>query len=727
MNNKKPLDPKYYRLEVNASDLHFKTTKALKPLNEFLGQKRAISALLFGVDIQSQGYNLYAMGPTGLGKRTLINSILSEHAKNLPAPKDWCYIYNFEEPEHPIAISLPAGKGLAFQKDMNDFIGELGAAILSVLESEEYRIKMQRINDYFEMERHRLDKKKTKNKVDRTPELYKAQHAKEATLQAKAIAAILKPYIKKLKSKYTKHKSILRYLDEVLKDVIKNVNEFVQQDSQTKLYRYIADHPSLHHYQVNVLVNNNKNKGAPIVFEDSPSYSNLISRIEHKTVDGVLVTNFTMIKAGALHRANGGYLIVEARKIIRHTEVWEALKNALYAQQIKIKIVESNSIKPVSLRPLPIPLNVKVILIGDRDIYYSLSQSDPDFNKLFKVPVDFDEQMKKTKKAIHQYSRLVATIINKKGLLPFDAGAVAEIINHSTRLIEDVEKLSTYFSDLEDTVVEASYWASAAKKKIVTAEMVLCALDSRVDRMDRPQKLYYEDIQRDFIVINTSDKSVGQVNCLSVRRVGNYSYGHPTRVTARVRAGKGMLVDIQREIEMAGPMHSKAGLIIANFIAGRFGEDIPFALHASLAFEQLYCWTDGDSASVGELCALLSALSNVPIHHSLSVTGSIDQYGMVQAVGGINEKIEGYFDICEKRGLTGEQGVIIPKINVKNLMLKKDVQIAAKQGKFHIYAIDNIDEAIELLTGQSASFVYGLVRAQLLKFQKMLPKPYAVT
>lgn len=723
MSKIKPLDPRLLRLEVKAADLAFKTTKSLKPLTEFLGQQRAISALLFGVDIDSPGYNLYAMGPTGLGKRSLINAILSEHARHLPAPRDWCYIYHFAEPEHPIAISLPAGMGLTFQKDMNDFVSELGSAILTVLESDEYRAKMKKIHDHFESERHRLDKKqsKAKSKVDKTPELYKAQHKKEVALQAHAIENILKPYIKKLKYKYIKYRPIISYLNAVLADVVENVNEYVHQDNKTKIYRYIADHPNLIHYKVNVLVNNIKSKGAPIVFEDAPTYSNLIARIEHQTVDGSLVTNFTLIKAGALHRANGGYLIIEARKLVRHTEVWEALKNALYSQQIKIKIVESNSIKPVSLRPLPIPLDVKVILIGDRNTYYSLSQSDPDFNKLFKVPVDFDEEMKKTRKAIHRYARLIATIIERKKLLPFDAGAVAAIINHSSRMTEDVEKLSTYFSDLEDAVVESSYWANAARKKMVTAELVQCALDTRIDRMNRAQLLYYQDIERDFLIIKTSGRAVGQVNCLSVRRVGNYSYGHPTRVTARVRAGKGTLIDIQREIDMAGPMHSKAGLIISNFMASRFGDE-PFALHASIAFEQLYCWTDGDSASVGELCAVLSAMAEVPILQSYAITGSIDQHGVVQAIGGVNEKIEGFFDICVKRGLTGNQGVLIPRINVKNLMLRKDIQEAAAKGKFSIFGIETIDEAVTLLTGEVAENVYQRVAKQLKKFQVVRKK-----
>ena len=571
-----------------------------------------------------------------------------------------------------------------------------------MLESDDYRAKKKRINDYFELRRHKQADKKPSVKVDITPALYKAQHMKEMSLQSHSIAAILNPYIRKLKRRYIKYRPILHYLNAVLTDAIEHANEYISQDPKTSLYTFIYDHPLLTNYTVNLLVNNNKQKGPPIVFEDSPSYSTLISRIEHITKDGVLITNFTLIKAGSLHHANGGYLIIEARKLKKNLEAWEALKSALYFEKIKIKITDSNSINPVSLQPLPIPLNVKIILIGDRNTYYSLCQKDPDFTKLFKVPVDFDEQIDRSKSNLQLYARLVATIIERKHLLPFDAAAVAAILTQCSRMAEDVEKLSTYFSEIEDLIIESNYWANVLNKKIVRQADVQRALNSKVHRMDRSQLLYYEDIQRQYIIIKTTGSIVGQVNCLSVRRVGNFSYGHPTRVTARVRLGQGKLIDIQREIKLAGPMHTKAGLIISNFLASRFNQNLPFSLHASLAFEQLYCWTDGDSASVGELCALLSAIAGVGILQAFAVTGSIDQNGLVQAVGGLNEKIEGFYDICKANGLTGRQGIIIPKVNVKNLMLRLDVQQAAAKGKFNIYAIDTIDEAISLLTGLEA-------------------------
>lgn len=734
MSKNKLLDPKLLRLDIKSSELNFKTTKSLKTLNEFVGQKRAIKALLFGVDIQSQGYNLYAMGPTGIGKRSLINSILREYAKGLPVPPDWCYIHNFADPSQPIALSLPAGMGLKFQKDMNAFSNELASAILTVLESDDYRAKMKRINDYFESRRHKKNNKKESINIDITPSLYKAQHMKEVSLQTHSIAAILNPYIRKLKRKYIKYRTILHYLNAVLKDALEHANEYVTQDPKTSVYTYIVDHPLLTNYKVNLLVNNFKKKGTPIVFEDAPSYSTLISRIEHITTNGILVTNFTLIKAGSLHQANGGYLIIEARKLKKNMEAWEALKSALYFDQIKIKITESDSIQTISLQPMPIPLKVKIILIGDRNTYYSLCQKDPDFTKLFKVPVDFDEQTPRTKMNIHLYARLVATIVERKKLLPFDASAVATILTQCSRMAEDVEKLSTYFSEIEDLIIESHYWANVSNKKIVRSVDVKHALNARDYRMDRAQALYYEDILRQYIIIKTSGAISGQVNCLSVRRVGNFAYGHPTRVTARVRWGRGRLIDIQREIKLAGPMHTKAGLIISNFLASRFNHHLPFSLHASLAFEQLYCWTDGDSASVGELCALLSAISGIPILQSLAVTGSIDQNGLVQAVGGLNEKIEGFYDICKAKGLTGRQGIIIPKVNVKNLMVREDVQQAAAKGIFHIFVIETIDEAISLLTNHEAGerdadgrfprhTVYYKIEKQLKRLSKSRKKP----
>ncbi len=698
----KPLDHTLLREKLNTDELDFKTTKKIKPLHGFIGQNRALDALNFGITIKKKGYNLYAMGPAGIGKHSLITLVLNEHVAKLPIPPDWCYIYNFDDPEKPIALQLPTGKGIIFQQDMKSLIEELAQTVVSVFESDEYIVGIKKINNYFKMKRAKTRKKIKTSVQKKIPSLYKERHEKEKSLEIKLLTIMIDPFFTKIKKKYNKFKDILTYLGKVEQHFIDNANTYISKESKTDLLNFPLDNPDLVKYKINLIVDNSQLKGAPVIFEETPNYANLISRIEHTTNQGVLMTNFNLIRAGSLHQANGGYLIIESRKLIKNKDAWEALKSAIYSQKIKIDPTAQigHSIKTVSLSPEPIPLDIKIILIGERSSYYFLCYNDHDFVKLFKVPVDFDEHILRNHKNISQYARLIASIAMDENLLPFHASAVGAIIDQSTRLSEDTEKLSTYFSTIKDLILEADYWASLKNKKMVEAEDVKKAIHAQHNRMDRTRQLYYEDIYRNFIIIHTEQKIVGQVNCLSVRKVGNFSYGHPTRVTSRVRVGKGKLIDIQREIKLAGPMHSKAGLIIANFLASHFSEEQLFSLSASISFEQIYCSTEGDSASVGELCALLSALANVPIKQSIAITGSIDQYGKVQMVGGVNEKIEGFFDICNAKGLTGTQGVIIPKINIKNLMLREDVVEAARQKKFFVYPIETIDDAMMLLTGK---------------------------
>jgi len=460
----------------------------------------------------------------------------------------------------------------------------------------------------------------------------------------------------------------------------------------------------LYKYQVNLIIDNKDKTGVPVIFEGHPSYSNLIGRVEHTSSQGVLVTHFTLIRPGALHKANGGYLIIEARKLKEEQHAWEALKRTLYSKQIVVEPLEhfSDSAKTISLEPMPIPLDIKVILLGDRATFYLLSTTDPDFGELFKVAVDFDEQIDRNKKNIFLYSRLIATIVKKANLKPFSAAAVAAIIDHGTRIAEDIEKISTHIRTIDDLILESDYWASLKNKKIVDAKDVKKAIDAQIHRLDRSREIYYEDINRNFILINTSEEVIGQINCLSVVKVGKFSYGHPTRITARVRMGKGEIIDIQREIEMSGPSHNKAGLIISNYLSDRYDVNNIFSLTASISFEQIYGIIDGDSASVAELCALLSALSEIPIKQYLAVTGSVDQHGNVQVIGQVNQKIEGFFDVCKARGLNGNQGVLIPHVNIKTLMLREDVIEAAKKNKFSIFTIETVDDAISILTGVQA-------------------------
>lgn len=719
------LNYKLLRRKISPSELSFQAFENLKPLNEFLGQNRAHEALDFGIGIKSKGYNMYAMGPSGIGKFSLITMVLQAQAHKATTPSDWCYIYNFNDPEKPLPLEFKNGEGYLFQQDMAYFLEELSAIIVAVFESHDFQRDLKKI--YASISKF----KKNKQEKRTLAQLGKIKYQKEKEFVLRAFSAVVTPIINRFKNKYLEREAIVDYLTAMQKDILDHINDFIKRDEKTNAITFSWENPALTKYKVNLFVDNRNLKGAPVIFEETPSYSTLFCRIEHTGQHGAPATNFTLLRSGALLRANGGYLVIEARKIIKNKDVWDALKNALHMKMVKIKPNESDpdSIKPVSLEPLPIPLDVKIILLGDRNSYYSLCQSDPDFTELFKVAIDFDEQVDRNKKNINLYARLIKTIVDREHLRPFTNKAIGEIIEYGSELAEDSEKLSTHIRDIEDLIFESNYWASTDNKKKIDYMHVKQAVAAKIHRMDRSRELYYEDIQRDFIIIKTKGEAIGQVNCLSVRRVGNFSYGHPTRVTARVGVGKGKLIDIQREIKLAGPMHSKAGLIISSFLASRFNEDHLYSLSASISFEQIYCWTDGDSASIGELCALLSALADVPINQALAITGSSDQYGNVQTVGGVNEKIMGFYDVCEQAGLNGKQGVIIPAANQKNLMLREDIVEAARKGKFSIYAIDNIDQAISLLTGlptgtrnRSGAFepgsLYDLIEKRLQLFTK---------
>jgi lon-related putative ATP-dependent protease len=704
MKKNKPLAYRLLRQSLRHQELSFQTTNELEPLDQFLGQKRALEAVQFGIGIKSDGYNLYAMGPSGIGKYSLVHAVLTAVAAKQPKPSDWCYIYNFEKPEQPIALQLPAGIGIVLQKDMKSLVQELNTMLITAFESDEYHTQLQAILDQFNAARETVCKKNKDDSRNITiPRLYKERHQKEREIKFKFARAAIAPLIKILQDKYEKYPSVVAHLTAVENDIVFNIQDILKIDENSVLL-FDTESTILIRYQINLLVNNENAEGAPVIYEENPSYSNLICRVEHAMEYGAQVTNFMLIKPGALHKANGGYLLIEARKIKKEKHAWEGLKRALYAKNIMIEPVEHfiESARPVSLQPVPIPLEIKVILLGNRNNYYALSNDDPDFSELFKVAVDFDEEIERNKTNITLYARLIATIVKREGLHPFHASAVAAIIDYSTRLAEDKRKLSTHIRSIDDLIIESDYWASAANEKIVTNRHVKQAIDAKIHRLDRARQLYYEEIYRDFILIHTNKQIVGQINCLSVVKVGKFSYGHPTRITARVRAGKGKLLDIQREVDLAGAIHSKGGLILSNFLASRYHVDFVFSLAASISFEQIYGRMDGDSASVAELCALLSALSDVPIKQSLAVTGALDQSGMALAIGAVNEKIEGFFDICQLRGLNGTHGVIIPAVNITNLMLREDIIEAARKKLFFIYSVKDIDEAIFLLTGLPA-------------------------
>ena len=675
---------------ISAKELNFNSTDDLEPLVEFLGQERAVQALLFGIGIQASGYNLFAMGPPGIGKRSLITRILEEEAPKRTTPSDWCYIHNFKNPSQPLALCLPTGVGLQLQEDMKQLIQEASKEVLKVFESEEYAGKIQlltkKLNESFQ--------KKYQHKL---PRIFREIHQKENDIQKEIVNPIVNRLFNKMRKQYAQYVEVTDYLNTVENDILTHLKEFVRKDENTQMYTSNEDNPN---YKVNAFVNHRELTGAPIVFEENPCYSNLICRVEHTTQNGALTTNFTLLKPGSLHKANGGFLIIDAKKFIKNTDAWEALKRALYTKIITIEPIDNvhGHTPLVSLEPSPIPLNVKVILIGERRRYYSLSHKETDFGQLFKVIVDFDDQIDRNAKSIKRYARLIATIVQREKLKPFTVAAIATLLEYSSRLAEDAKKLSTHFGCINNLIFESDYWAGQKNKKMVDKNHVLFAIAAKNYRLDRSRDIYFEEIYRHFVIIATRGSKVGQVNALSVVRVGKHSYGHPTRITAITRMGKGKIIDIQREIKLAGAIYAKGSLIISNFLAGRYILDEIFSLYASISFEQIYGRIDGDSASIAEVCALLSSLANIPLKQYLSVTGSMDQYGEAQVIGGVNNKIEGFFHICQMQGLTGNQGVLIPEDNVPNLMLDNKVIEAVKKNKFYIYTYKTIDEAMYLLT-----------------------------
>lgn len=511
--------------------------------------------------------------------------------------------------------------------------------------------------------------------------------------------------INELRAHYADLPAVLNYLDTVQHDMVEHVDDFRKQEENPGFAEMaMANQQSFHQYQVNVLVTNGKNTGAPIVSEDNPTYSNLVGRVEYLSQFGALVTDFTQIKPGALHRANGGYLLLDIRKVLSQPFAWEGLKRALKSRDIRIESLGQvySLISTVSLEPEPIPLDAKIVLFGDRLFYYLLQEYDPEFSELFKVAADFEEQIERTPDTHQLYARLIATLTRKEKLLPFNPNAVSRVIEHSARLAGDSERLSAHMRSVADLLREADYWARHASREVVDATDVQRSIDTQIQRQDRLRDRLHEEILRGTLMIDTAGATPGQINGLSVMQLGGFAFAQPTRITANVRLGEGELINIEREVKLSGAIHSKGVLIMSSFLAARYARNQPLALSASLVFEQSYGPIDGDSASMAELCALLSKLADAPIKQSLAITGSVNQFGQAQAIGAVNDKIEGFFDICNARGLDGEHGVLIPAANVKHLMLRQDVVTAVESGKFKVYAYEDLDQAIATLTGVPA-------------------------
>ncbi len=763
-----PVPVEKLRTVCGPENLDFKSTDELQPLEQLPGQQRALNALKIGTEIKHEGYNLFVLGVQGTGRHSTVRTLLSKKACKERAPDDWVYVHNFESAHHPSAMRLPSGMAVKFRDAMDVLIEDLRSAIPNVFNSEEYRDKRRAIDHEFEEkqdlafealskkakaqdvailrtplgfalaptsdgqvlkpevfnhfpkgQRSKIEKKievlqkELTSVLEQLPHLQKEHRENIRALNAELTGAIVDASIKLIAEQFDAVEAIQKRLAAVRRDLIDNTEIFLAEkkieeelpfpESPTAKRR----DPRFNRYRVNVVVandNDGDSMGAPLVIEDHPTLAKLIGRIEHLAQFGALVTDFTMIRPGALHKANGGFLVLDARKVLSEPFAWEALKRALRGQSIKIVSAadQLGLASTVSLEPEPIPLDLKVVLIGERLIYYLLCDLDPEFSDLFKIEADFDEELVRSSDNISLYARLVATIAKQEKLRPFDSPAVARIIEQTSRMADDAERLTLRVGRVRDLLREADYWAGESDNHIVSTAHVDRAVNEQIYRADRIRERSYQAIQRDLQFIDTDGEEIGQINALSVLTLGKFRFGKPSRITARVRSGRGRVIDIERETKLGGPLHSKGVLILSSYLATQFALDMPMSLWASIVFEQSYGGVDGDSASSAELYALLSALSGAPIAQSFAVTGSVNQLGEIQPIGGVNEKIEGFFDICRLKGMTGKQGVLIPASNVRHLMLKSEVIAAAKAGKFNIYPVETISQGIELLTGVTA-------------------------
>ena len=741
----------------------FNSTDDLPLFYGTIGQERALDALDFGLSLESTGFNIFLLGENGTGRMTTIKSILVQKASSEPLPPDWCYVYNFKDPDIPVAISLEPGRALVFQKDMEELIKILKVEIPKVFESKEYEkqrskitedaqkkqkdiftsleeeaeakgfsvrktvsglviIPVKKTGEPLTEEEYELLDEKTRRKIDEIgktlqEKLNDAVHVvreaeklvKEqiARLEKEAALAAVGHLIDELQGKYRKHEKIISYLDDVKENILENLDDFKVQEEQAPALPFVKlpkTEPTFTRYTINVLVNNKDCKGAPCIFESNPTYFNLFGRIEHKFQYGIAITDFSMIKGGSLHKANGGYIVIDALDLLRNIFAYDALKRAIRNKEVKIEDVweQYRAVSTTTLKPEAIPLDTKVIIVGNPFLYYLLYNLDEEYRELFKVKADFDSRMDRTNENIHKYASFVATRCKEEKLLPFDRTGVAKVVEVGSRLAEHQNKLTSRFSDIADIIREASYWASKSNGRIVTENHVQKAIDERIYRTNRIEERLREMILEDTLIVDTEGEKIGQINGLAVIDLGDYSFGKPSRITAKTYAGKAGVVNIERETKMSGRIHEKAILIITNYLGSKYATKKPISLSASITFEQLYDMVEGDSATCAELYALLSSIANIPLKQSIAVTGSMDQNGDVQPVGGINEKIEGFFDLCKFRKLDGDQGVIIPRRNIKNLMIKKDLVDAMKKGKFTIYPIDRVEEGLEILTGMPA-------------------------
>jgi predicted ATP-dependent protease len=755
-----PLAVANLRRRCDPSIFPFETTETLQPLDGFMGQDRALAAMNFGTSIEHAGFHLFILGTPGTGRHTAVRKYLDDLAATRPAPADWVYVNDFSLSERPKALSLPAGRAVALRDGMAAAIDDLAASLPTVLESDECHRRQRTIDEEFEnaqeaaFERVRAEAEARNIALVRTPfgfalvpmragEVVKSEEfqawpeeEREAARLAiselgESLRAVLERVPRLDKERRQKLRELNRefaaiavdhaladviaafadlppvaaHLDAVRQNLVENSGLFMApQGEESGGTRQRQGLPGLRRFKVNVLVSNDPaGAGAPVVYETNPTLPNLVGRIEHLQQFGTLVTDFLLIKAGALHRANGGFLLIDALKVLTEPLAWAALKRALLNSRIVIESLGEHFslLSTVSPEAEPIPFSAKVLLFGERFVYYLLCQLDPEFPEIFKVPIDFDEVVERSSEVAGRYARLLAALATRDGLLPVDRGAIACLLEYTSRLAEDAERFSVRLAPVADLLREADYWARQDGASAITAVHVQQAERAAIKRLGRLQEKCQEAAVRNILLVDTDGEKVGQVNGLSIVSLGTHAFGRPSRITARVHLGSGKLVDIERESELGGPLHSKGVLILSGLLTANYAIDWPMSLAASLVVEQSYGGVEGDSASAAELCALLSAIAEIPLRQDLAITGSINQFGEMQAIGGVNEKVEGFFDLCAARGLTGRQGVIIPKANVQHLMLRVDVVDACRGGGFAVYAVSQLDEGMALLTGRT--------------------------
>lgn len=758
------LSPSQLYTPCNPDHLPFSSSEELADVGADFAHDRAVEALRFGLDMPHPGYNLFVLGDPGSGRHAIVGNLLEREQLHDGAPSDWCYVNNFTHATQPTLLRLPAGRGSALKNAMQKIVAELGPAISAAFESNDYRSKLDALDreykkreddalkvlgdegaklglglvqaddsmgfaplksagkeetlseDEFQAlparKRVKLEKameefeERLTDLLRQFPLWHREHAARIRDISRDALQFAVGHLIDDIRPAWSDQPDVIAFLDACLEDIVstgESLRETKKSEDEVETLLFSGS-ISLQRYLVNLLVDNAGLAGKPIICEDHPTFQNLIGRVEHLAHMGVLVSNFTLIRAGALHRANGGTLILDAAKVLAQPYAWEGLKRALSGRQVRIESLGEiyGLASTVQLEPEPVPLDLKVVLIGERLTYYLLTELDPDFAQLFKVAADFESDVERSGDNTLLYARLLATLARRDKLRPLSRDALARIIEHSARLAEDAERLSTQTRVLADLLREADHYAGKGGATRLECTHVEQAMAAAIRRTDRLREAQHEAILRNITLIDTDGKTIGQVNALAAIGVGDYTFAQPVRITAGARMGEGELIDIEREVELGGPLHSKGVLILASFLATRFGRDIPLSLNASLVFEQTYGEIEGDSASLAELCALLSAVALLPLSQSLAITGSVNQHGRAQAIGAVNEKIEGFFDICKARGLTGKQGVIIPASNVQHLMLRHDVVAAVANGKFSVHAVQDVDQAMSLLTGRLA-------------------------